>query len=218
VSSAADRVLSALRHDILSGALAPGWRLTEASLCARYDVSRVPVREALRALAADGLVDVRPHAGATVAVISADEADDLYAVRATIEEITLRRCALRVREAPAAVSAGLEHLREVVATGLAAVELRRTEELPALNTRFHLGVAELSGSTSMLALLRQVADRIQWIYSTNVSAQGWRSWVEHRGMVDAIAAGDEERAGVLARQHITNSRTGFLAAHAAATS
>jgi DNA-binding GntR family transcriptional regulator len=208
VSGAAGRVLRALRAEILSGALPQGTRLTETSLCARYDVSRVPVREALRTLAAEGFVQVRPNSGATVATISPDDAADLYAVRGTIEEITARRCA-------ALVSAGredglVERLEEVVTAGLAAVRAGRTAELPELNTRFHLTMARGSGSASLLSLYRQVADRIQWIYAANVTVQGERSWTEHRGILDAIAAGDEETAAARARAHIANSRRGFL--------
>jgi DNA-binding GntR family transcriptional regulator len=215
MSGAAGRVLRALRHDILVGALPQGMRLTETSMCGRYDVSRVPVREALRTLAAEGFVDVRPNHGATVATIAADDAHDLYAVRCTIEEITARRCAAQVACPSPGADRLVERLNGIVATGLAAVEAGRAADLPELNTRFHLTMAELSGAASMLSLLRQVADRIQWIYASNVSVQGERSWTEHRGIVAAIAAGDETTAGRLACEHIVNSRRGFLAARGA---
>jgi DNA-binding GntR family transcriptional regulator len=201
---AAGRVLRALRGEILSGALPQGARLTEASLCTRYAVSRVPVREALRTLAAEGFVHIRPNSGATVATISPDDVADLYAVRCTIEEITARRCAARRDDELIA------QLAEIVATGLAALGAGDTAGLPALNTRFHLALARGSGSGSLLALYRQVADRIQWIYAANVDVQGERSWTEHRGILEAIAAGDEATAAARAAAHIANSRRGFL--------
>lgn len=217
MSATAGRVLRDLRHDILSGALPQGMRLTEPNLSSRYGVSRVPVREALRTLAAEGFVDMRPYLGATVASMPADEADDLYAVRGTIEEITARRCALlmagagqRPVEDRSDADRLLGRLNDIVETGLAAVAAGRAAELPDLNTRFHLTMAEMSGSVSLLSLLRQVADRIQWIYASNVSVQGGRSWTEHRGIVDAIGAGDELTATALVREHIANSRRGFL--------
>ncbi|WP_219413026.1 GntR family transcriptional regulator [Pseudonocardia nigra] len=215
MSGAAGRVLRALRRDILSGELEQGMRLTETSLCTRYEVSRVPVREAIRTLAAEGFVAVRPNLGATVATISADDADDLYAVRCTIEEITARRCAALVAASATGADGLVSRLDEIVETGLAAVAAGRAGELPVLNTRFHLTMAELSGSASLLSLFRQVADRIQWIYATNVSVQGRRSWTEHRGIVDAIAAADEAAAARRAREHIANSRQGFLSARGA---
>jgi DNA-binding GntR family transcriptional regulator len=210
MTGAAGRVLRALRQDILSGALPQATRLTETSLCGRYDVSRVPVREALRTLAAEGFVDVRPNSGATVATISTDDADDLYAVRCTIEEITARRCAALVSGAADEADRMVGRLDEIVSAGLAAVQAGDTADLPALNTRFHLTIAQLSGSASLLSLLRQVADRIQWIYASNVTVQGERSWTEHRGIVDAVAAGDEDAAATLARAHIVSSRRWFM--------
>lgn len=211
----ASRVLRDLRRDILSGTLPQGTRLTEYSLCARYEVSRVPVREALRTLAAEGLVAHRPNLGATVATISHDDAEDLYAVRTTIEEITARRCAVLVRDGGRSPAARAEadhlvgELTAIVDTGLAALAVGRAAELPELNTRFHLRMADLSGTASLSSLLRQVADRIQWIYAANVTVQGERSWTEHRGIVAAIATGDETSAAALAAAHIANSRRGF---------
>ncbi len=206
MGATAARVLRDLRDDIIDGTLAQGARLTEHSLCARYAVSRVPVREALRTLAAEGFVEHRPHLGATVATISGDEAEDLYAVRTTIEEVTARRCAVAVRGGD---GRPVVELSEIVDAGLVALAAGRAADLPALNTRVHLTMAERSGSASMLSLLRQVADRIQWIYATTVSEQGERSWIEHRGIVAAVAAGDEAAAAALARAHIANSRRGF---------
>ncbi|TQM09167.1 GntR family transcriptional regulator [Pseudonocardia kunmingensis] len=208
MSGAAGRVLRELRGDILRGALAQGTRLTESSLCGRYDVSRVPVREALRTLAAEGFVDVRPGSGATVATISTDDAADLYAVRCTIEEITARRCAARV--AAGGADGLVARLDEIVTAGLAAVRAGEPADLPALNTRFHLTMARESGSASLLSLFRQVADRIQWIYAANVDVQGERSWTEHRGILAAISAGDETVAAERAGEHIANSRRAFL--------
>jgi len=208
MSGAAGRVLRELRGDILRGALPQGARLTEASLCLRYDVSRVPVREALRTLAAEGFVDVRPGSGATVATITTDDADDLYAVRCTIEEITARRCAARVRAGDA--DGLVARLDEIVTAGLAAVHAGDPADLPGLNTRFHLTMARESGSASLLSLFRQVADRIQWVYAANVDVQGERSWTEHQGILEAIAAGDGAGAAAKAGEHIANSRSGFL--------
>ncbi|MEJ8277503.1 GntR family transcriptional regulator [Pseudonocardia spirodelae] len=195
----ARRVLAALRGDIVAGELAQGERLTEASLCARYRVSRVPVREALRTLAVQGFVEIRPNQGATVATIDGADAEDLFAVRGTIEQATASRCADRVAAGDGEV-AGL--LGRVVADGEAELAAGRTARLPELNTRFHLTMAECSGSASMTSLLRQVADRIEWIYAMGVTLAGPRSWAEHRAILTAIEAGDRTTAGTLARAHV----------------
>ena len=97
------RVQDEIRRDIIFGVLPAGTRITEASLAAKYGISRVPVREALRALEAEGFVESKPYAGSTVSAIPVEDADDLFAVREALESATARRAAKR---AAAQFSAG----------------------------------------------------------------------------------------------------------------
>lgn len=204
------RVLRELRGDIVAGSFAPGARLTEASLCARYGVSRVPVREALRTLAVQGFVEMRPNQGASVAVIPDDDADDLFTVRVTIEELTALRCGRRVA---AGDGTPARLLGAIVDEGEAELRTRRAVRLPELNTRFHLTMAECSGSASLTALLRQVADRVEWISAMSVAGAGARSWAEHREIVEAIGAGDPGEAARRVRSHIDRTRDRFRTVH-----
>jgi DNA-binding GntR family transcriptional regulator len=218
MSRRADDVLRRLRHDIVAGSYLPGVRLTESQLCTAYGVSRVPVREALKQLEVEGFVESRAYAGVTVTRMNADEAVDLFAVRKTIETSTVKRCALRFRRAPRAdaVRAFAARLDGLVATGCgAAVRSPDRSELPPLNTEFHLSLAEFSGNTSMLALLRQVASKIEWLYAMDVDVRGEHSWAEHRGIADAVREGDARQASRLMRRHIDKSLEGYLLRHAA---
>lgn len=207
MGAAGERVMRDLRRDIITGVLAAGSRLTEASLVDRYGTSRVPVREALRSLAADGLIELRPNAGAKVADLPEDDLDDLFAVRTTVESITARRCARRV----AAEGAGevVESLRAILREGWQALDEGREADVAVANTRFHLTLARLSGATSMETVLNRVAERIQWAYASTVPRQGARSWTEHGLLVDAIAAGDSDEAVRVMAAHIDASRSGF---------
>lgn len=208
MGASAERVTQALRADVLRGELPPGTRITEASLALRYGTSRVPVREAIRVLAADGFLDLRPNAGARVADVPVDDLADLYAVRRVAEGITAGRCARLV----AAGADGLvAELTGIVDAGFAALEADRPAENAALNTEFHAAVARLSQAQSMTLVLRRVAERIEWAYATTVAQQGRRAWTEHRRIVTAIAAGDEERAGDAMARHIDASRRAFRA-------
>lgn len=221
MSRLADDVLHRLRADIVAGTHRPGARLTESSLCAAYDVSRVPVREALKQLDVEGFVESRAYAGVSVAQMGADEADDLFAVRRTIETLTVVRCALRVAEDPDGPGTRdfLERLDDLVATGCGAVSGETTDRaasLPPLNTRFHLTIAEFSRSASLLSLLRQVAAKIEWLYAMDVDVRGEHSWAEHREIADAVRAGDTEAAGRTMRQHVERSWEGYLLRHAGA--
>ena len=211
------RIQDEIRRDIIFGHLTPGTRITEVSLARKYGMSRVPVREALRALEAEGFVESRPYAGSTVSQIPVDEADDLFAVRAVVESATARRAA---RRAARQLSSGdpeaswweaRQALAGILDAGDAAVEEGHLDRLPELNARFHLGVAELAASGSLTALLRQLSGKIEWLYAADVDSRGKSSWSEHRQVMAAIDAGDEARAQELMDSHVQQSRSGYLA-------
>src|SRR5262249_53448979 len=91
-----DKIFQALAKDILSGALAPGLRLDEPSMCRKFDVSRTPIREALRRLSGTGLVDAAPRRGVTVARIDVDQLTDMIEARAELEGLCARLSAVRM--------------------------------------------------------------------------------------------------------------------------
>lgn len=216
MSRLADGVLQRLREGIVAGDYPPGSRLTEAGLCRDFSVSRVPVREALKKLEAEGFVTSRAYAGMTVARMSTDDAADLFAVRRTIEAATVRRSAVRFRDEPQdeEVLAFGGQLAELVAVAGSALDAAHREDLPALNTRFHLSIAEFSGSQSMLTLLRQVAAKIEWLYALDVAVRGEHSWAEHAEIAEQVSRGRVREAVRLMGRHIDNSMEGFLLRHA----
>ncbi|PRY18350.1 GntR family transcriptional regulator [Kineococcus rhizosphaerae] len=206
MGASAERVVAQLRRDVLGGFFPPGARLTETVLVQRYGTSRVPVREALRALAGEGFVELRPNAGARVAQVPVDDLADLYAVRCVVEEITASRCARRVAAGEAAVVA---ELTGIVDAGFAALDAGDAVLGAELNSQFHGTVARLSGAHSMTLVLRRVSEQIQWAYATTVPQQGHRAWTEHRRIVAAIATGEEASAGRAMVEHVEASRRGF---------
>jgi DNA-binding GntR family transcriptional regulator len=206
----------AVRHDIIYGRLLPGTRITEASLAEHYGVSRVPVREALRALEAEGFVESRANVGSRVSSIPVDDAEDLFDVREALEFATARRAARRAAEL-FALDAPPEdwwrtrrELQAILEEGDAAVERDELDDLVDLNNRFHLGVAALSGSTSLTILLRQLSGKIEWLYAEDQDSRGKRLWPDHRRILSAIDSGDAARAGDLMRAHVRESRLGYL--------
>lgn len=217
MSRLADDVLRRLRGDIVAATYPPGSRLTESTLCSAYDVSRVPVREALKQLEVEGFVASRAYAGMTVTRMNADEAVDLFAVRKTIEVITVNRCAVRFRRLPDApdVHEFGEQLESLVETGCGALRGPDRSGLPPLNAEFHLSLAEFSDNASLLSLLRQVSSKIEWLYAMDVDIRGERSWAEHREIADAVRAGHAGAAGRLMSRHIENSMEGYVSRHAA---
>lgn len=209
-------VTKRIRDDIISGALPSGSRLTETALAARYEVSRMPVRESLRALAAEGLVEIRPYAGARVAALPDDDAADLFAVRIELEAATARRAGERARRQITGgdPDPGWWEVRRGIAAvleqGDAAIAAGDLVSLAPLNMRFHQGVAELSGSMALASVLEQISGRIEWLYSVNVTRRGQGAWSEHHQIMQAIDAGDPPQASERMRQHVQGSRDSYF--------
>ncbi|MFG3260282.1 GntR family transcriptional regulator [Streptomyces sp. NPDC048172] len=202
----AQALLSAVRGEIVSGSLPPGTRLTEETLARRHGVSRVPVREALRTLEAEGFVRTRRHAGAHVAEPTPQDAADLLDVRALLEPLGAARAAQRRTEAH------LKVLRGVVRLGVQRAERGHLSELRALSGWFQETLAQAAGSPTLTAMLLQVRHKLAWLHAieayghdrtgaagghdrTGAEAADWR---ERGRLVDAVARRDAERARALA--------------------
>lgn len=193
----AHSVCRAIRDDIVSGVFRRGERLTEEQLAQRYGVSRVPVREALRTLRAEGFVTTRRHAGASVAEPTGREAADLLEIRTLLEPLAAARAARHRTEGHLQVLRGLVRLGRERAAGDG-----RAGDPRALDAWFHDTLAEASGSPGLIALLTPVRRKIAWMYLVD-SAHGRSAecWAEHGAIVDAVGRGDAERARTLTALH-----------------
>lgn len=184
-----------LREAILSGALAGGTALRQEELAAAFDVSRMPVREALRQLEAQALVDFAPHKGAVVTEISASDAADHYAIRAALE--------------PAALRLSLPHLTAedfARAEGLLAEMDTEPDmsRLGDLNRRFHLVLYARAGRPRLIALVEQhlaAADRYLRFHFTALGRDKMGQH-EHAALLAAAIAGDTDEAGRILTAHI----------------
>ncbi len=191
----AHSVCTAIRDDIVAGVHERGSRLTEEVLARRYGVSRVPVREALRTLQAEGFVVIRRHAGACVAEPTEREAADLLEMRLLLEPLAAARAAQRRTEAHLKVLSGLVRLgHERAAQG-------GGEELRALGGWFHETLAQACGSPALIAVLTQLRLKISWMYEAGAPADPVTSWTEHAAVVDAVRRGDGGRARALTALH-----------------
>jgi DNA-binding GntR family transcriptional regulator len=196
-------VYETLADRIIVGALEPGQHLVETELARRLGVSRQPVREALHRLEAEGWVDLRPSQGAFVHVPTDREVDQLLDVRELLEGATARLAARAAT--PAAVAA----LREAWQDGADAVEQGDVEATVTANNRFHAAVTAVAGNAVLAELGGIVARRVRWYYRQVAPVRGHESWVEHGELVDAIEAGDEDKAAALARVHTERTRTAY---------
>lgn len=199
----ARQVTEQLRRAIITGVLAPGARLTEDRVAEEYHVSRIPVREAFRALEVEGFVNIEPYSGTFVASMSDQDAQDLLEVRQAIEVLAAGRAAIRRTEAQ------LSELEGIIDGARAALAAGDHAALVSLNGRFHLVMAQASGNETIEALLLQLQAKIEWVYAREIQARATDSWDEHVRIVDALRAGDPLRASMLVQAHITNAELAY---------
>lgn len=199
-----------LRERILSGEFHPGDRLTEGKLSLEMAVSRIPVREALRALAAEGLVTIEPRRGASVAILSDDIAYDMVEVRATLEGLNAKLAAQRRDDQT------IKRLKGILEQGAKAVEEGSTEHFPALNSQFHEALAMIGGNVVLTELMRSLRDRTALLFAPSNMRRAKENWEDHAQILNAVIAGNGELASLLATQHVHNAAKAYVDARQAA--
>lgn len=194
----ADQLRRALEQDIFSGRLKPGDRLDEQSLAQRFEVSRTPVREALRQLSASGLVEVRPRQGAVVSVITLPRLVEMFEVMAELEAMCARLAARRMSEAERRDLIGFLEDCE-------AHESRTDlEAYYAANNLFHDAIYAGSHNEVLADMTRSLHRRTAPYRRHQLNRPGRisDSLAEHRTVVQAIVAHDPEAAGKAMAQHV----------------
>jgi DNA-binding GntR family transcriptional regulator len=201
-------VTARLRDQILSGEFAPGDRLVEGRIAEDLDVSRVPVREALRALAAEGLVEIRPRHGAVVASLEPSAAREMIQIRATLEGLNARLAA--EHRTPAL----LEQIEQVLAEGRTRLESGPasgpSNGLQDLNSRFH-DLLYAAGANAMLAeLMRSLRERTRRLFIDTSDDEVRQTWEEHAAILRAVQSGDAALAALLAERHVMRAAQFYL--------
>jgi DNA-binding GntR family transcriptional regulator len=187
-----------LRRWIVSGRLAPGQRLDQEWLAAELQVSRMPLREALLRLEADGLIENEPHRSAVVAPLSLAELTDVYAARGAIESMLAEAGAARVGPPQ------LDRMAAAIAEQEAAVTAARLERFVAADRVFHFTLYRASGFQRAVEAsnrLRDLADRYIWHYARYRSGAA-RSVAEHQQILASCRAGRADEVRRLTQLHI----------------
>ena len=201
-------VADELRRSILTGRRKAGDRLVEDRLSTELGVSRVPIREALRLLAAEGLVEMRPRRGASVAAFSADVAHDLVEVRAMLEGLNARLAARH--HAPAIIA----ELRQILAAGNAAAHSENVGDLVRLNGEFHDKLAEAGRNSILWDIMRTLRERTSLVFAANTARRSREDWDEHSRILAAVIEGDEELSALLAARHVHQAAEAAFSAQA----
>ena len=194
----AEQVYALLRERILDNSLLPGATLREEALAQDLSVSRVPVREALRRLAAEGLVTLVPRQGAIVSSLTIKQFLDAYRVREALEALAIR---LAVPHVTADDLAALETLQDEMSAAAAAGD---AEAFFAANAAFHALFVTRSQNDDLQTIHGTLVDRMRRYLSPSTQLRGGmeRSLLEHRAILDAVLAGDADAAARLVGDHI----------------
>ncbi|NEB81395.1 GntR family transcriptional regulator [Streptomyces sp. SID14478] len=192
-----ERVLATLRDDIIGGRLRPGDRLVERDLADRFGVSRVPVREAIRALLAEGFVTYETPRRAVVRTLTRADVTELFELREALEVYATGLAAER------ATRDDLAHLEELLALAARATHDDEAETITDVNTRFHDRLLAMADNSLLVTVMQPVGGRLRWLTRRN------EEWVqqleEHRELYAAVAAGDPERARGVALGHVRSN-------------
>jgi len=191
-----------LERMILSGEIAVSEKLNEIAIAAHLGVSRGPVRESFRALEETGLVRIEKNRGVFVREISVDEADDIYEIRATFDQMAGRKLALSI------TADQLASLRALLDAMEAATRANDLERYHPLNLRFHDMLVEYANNPKLLQMYRRLVNELS-LYRRHTLAQRDRlptSTQEHKRILDGIASGDADLAGRRLYDHAMASR------------
>lgn len=194
----AEGVYEEIRAQILSGRRFGGEWLREEDLASEIGVSRTPVREALRRLAADGLVRHERHRGVQVLSWSVDDLEEIFTIRGLLEPFGARLAAM-------SEALDLDALDELATAMDRAADPRRDPEaLTALNNRFHTAIVIASGSDRLRSLLASIVQvpLVQSTFAHYTPTALARSLAQHHEIVEALRAGDADWAESAMRSHI----------------
>jgi DNA-binding GntR family transcriptional regulator len=191
-----------LRDAILAGMFQPGDRLVEATLCVSLGVSRPSLREALRSLQAERLIEIVPNRGPQIPILSWKDAEEIYEVRALLEGEAAARCAVFISEKDlTALSTALETLRRAVKSGSAADKIRFTAEFYAI-------ILRTCENKIIEQVLESLLARINFLRARSMSLPGRpkKAFDETNAIFLAIKARDTKEARKVAQRHVANAR------------
>ena len=204
--SLAVRVERAVAQWIFKGELSAGQKLTEQEVVERLGVSRGPVREAFRALADVGLLQIEQNRGAFVRKIDLEEAIEIHDVYSALEELATRSAARRLS------SAQIEELKSLVESMDAAAEAEDLDRFYALNLSFHQRLVEGSGNRRLLSIYNRLLNELHLFRRFGLMQRGEMrlSNREHHQIFEKIAAGDPDGAAEAMRTHTSERRRKML--------
>lgn len=191
-------IVSGIRDLIVEGELAPGKRIPERILCERFEVSRTPLREALKVLASEGLIELTPNRGARVIQLTEADVEDMFEVMGALESLAGKLAAERITEEEIAEIRALHYQM--------ALHQTRGELMPyfRLNQAIHGKILECSRNQTLMDVYRGLSGRIRRArYVANISASRWaEAMAEHEQILAALEARDGTALSQILMDHL----------------
>ncbi|MEM6280903.1 MAG: GntR family transcriptional regulator [Chloroflexota bacterium] len=198
-TSLRERVLDTLRKAIINGELKPGEILVETELAAQLGVSRAPLREAIRILNVEGLLQTVAYHGTTVKKLSRKDIEELYSVRGMIEVFAIRQII-----AAEDMDAIVQDLRDIHDTMMAFAKQGSMADINWVDRKFHDALVKHTGNGLLMHLWESVSLRVEQVMALRNQKQGDLLQIafNHGNIIDAIAAKNTDEAVRLIREHI----------------
>lgn len=193
-------LIDRVRDMIVEGILSPGTKIPERELCERFGVSRTPMREALKVLAADGLVSLEPNRGAWVARVTVEELEEVFPVMGALEALSGELACARISDDE------IRHIRDLHEDMVHHYKAGRLADYFRVNQEIHEAILSAADNTTLAALYRSLASRVrQARYLANMSQSRWDEAVEeHEQILDALEQRDGRKLAAILKKHLGN--------------
>lgn len=200
------QVAERLRVLIDSGELAPGTRLNEIELCNTMGVSRTPLREAIRSLATEGLIELQPNRGAIVSVVSQEDVTEILPIMASLEGLGGRLAAMHMDQSKIA------QVRKIHDQMIAHYKNNEVAEYFETNRLIHELITEGSGNQTLVDTINSLSAKVRRArFSAQMTQESWAKAVsEHEEMIAALEAQDPDRLEAILVQHVETKRATIL--------
>jgi len=201
-----DTVVEHLRELIVEGVLPPGTKLNERELCERFGISRTPLREAMKVLSVEGLIEILPNRGATVSRMGETEIWETFELMSGLEALSGELACERISQV---------ELAEIKALHYGMLAAKAQHDLPGYYSR-NQAIHDKINAAARNAVLRQtyitLNRRLQALrFKSNTKADKWERAVhDHEEMIKALEARDGKRLGAILRQHLLDKRDAVL--------
>lgn len=199
----------ALKDAIISGAILPGERIVESTFAKRLNISRTPIREALRKLEQDGLIEYTPRRGVVVRSLRTEDIDEIYIIREALESLALTYAVQRVSPD------GIARLRETMRGIAEHVDDGDIDSASKRSRDIHIQIYRMSGMERLVSILNSLdeyMDRFSYMSLTD-EARRHDAAREHGAIIDALEARDLDAVLAISKLHLEGARINCIRAY-----